>query len=133
MKRGRRIMYKHIDFAGTVYSPLNIVHVVLSCPGLPDEAGRLEILNIHTAQMKSHGKLHPNVDIVNLASRTRNFSGAEIEGLVRSAQATAMNKMIQVHCMHVCVHRALGEVMFAVRACVHDCTVLDCWDSSVHM
>ena len=103
MKRGRRIMYKHIDFAGTVYSPLNIVHVVLSCPGLPDEAGRLEILNIHTAQMKSHGKLHPNVDIVNLASRTRNFSGAEIEGLVRSAQATAMNKMIQVHCMHVCV------------------------------
>lgn len=69
--------------------------------GLPDEAGRLEILNIHTSQMKAHGKLD-KVDLDYLASKTRNFSGAEIEGLVRSAQATAMNKIIKV-CVCVCV------------------------------
>lgn len=63
--------------------------------GLPDEAGRLEILQIHTSHMRAHGKLD-KVDLNYLASKTRNFSGAEIEGLVRSAQATAMNKIIKV-------------------------------------
>ena len=48
--------------------------------------------------MKANGKLDPKVDLEYLASKTRNFSGAEIEGLVRSAQATAMNKIIKVWC-----------------------------------
>jgi len=63
--------------------------------GLPDEEGRLEILQIHTAQMRKHKKLSPEVDMAYLAKKTRNFSGAEIEGLVRSAQSTAMNRMIK--------------------------------------
>lgn len=46
--------------------------------------------------MKKHGKMAPDVDLADLAKRTRNFSGAEIEGLVRSAQSTAMNKLVQV-------------------------------------
>ncbi len=64
--------------------------------GLPDENGRLEILRIHTAQMVKFNKLAADVDLEDLAKRTRNFSGAEIEGLVRSAQSTAMNKLVQV-------------------------------------
>ena len=64
--------------------------------GLPDEQGRIEILSIHTTQMRKHGKLAASVNLDELAMRTKNFSGAEIEGLVRSAQATAMNKMIKV-------------------------------------
>ena len=55
--------------------------------------------------MKANGKLDPKVDLEYLASKTRNFSGAEIEGLVRSAQATAMNKIIKVRCyMYMYVH-----------------------------
>ncbi len=46
--------------------------------------------------MRQHNKLAADVDLLDLAKRTRNFSGAEIEGLVRSAQATAMNKLIKV-------------------------------------
>ena len=65
-------------------------------PGLPNEKGRLEILQIHTSHMRKHKKLDAKVDLQDLAERTRNFSGAEIEGLVRSAQATAMNRMIKV-------------------------------------
>ena len=65
-------------------------------PGLPDENGRLEIFNIHTSAMRRFGKLAADVQLDYLASKTRNFSGAEIEGLVRSAQATAMNRMIKV-------------------------------------
>ncbi|XP_013783299.1 vesicle-fusing ATPase 2-like [Limulus polyphemus] len=62
---------------------------------LPDEHGRVQILNIHTTQMKTHGKLAENVDINELATLTKNFSGAEIEGLVRAAQSTAMNRLIK--------------------------------------
>lgn len=63
--------------------------------GLPDEAGRLQILNIHTAQMRNHRKMAPDVDLAELALLTKNFSGAELEGLVRAAQSTAMNRLIK--------------------------------------
>lgn len=63
--------------------------------GLPDEFGRRQILSIHTAQMRRHNKLGDDVDLVELAARTKNFSGAEIEGLVRAAQSTAMNRLIK--------------------------------------
>lgn len=63
--------------------------------GLPDQHGRTQILNIHTARMKQHGKLGPDVDLDELAALTKNFSGAELEGLVRAAQSCAMNRLIK--------------------------------------
>ena len=68
----------------------------VTCVGLPDENGRVEILHIHTTRMRKNNKLATDVDVASIAKRTRNFSGAELEGLVRSAQATAMNKLIKV-------------------------------------
>ena len=65
-------------------------------PGLPDEAGRVQILEIHTAKMRENNLLAPDVDLADLAVQTKNFTGAEIEGLVRAAQSTAMNRFIQV-------------------------------------
>ena len=64
--------------------------------GLPDKEGRFDILGIHTAHMKKMNMLDPNIDFHDLAERTRNFSGAEIEGLVKSAANTAMNRLIKV-------------------------------------
>ncbi|XP_015764199.1 PREDICTED: vesicle-fusing ATPase-like [Acropora digitifera] len=64
--------------------------------GLPDENGRVQILEIHTAKMKEHKLLAPDVDLPDLAAQTKNFTGAEIEGLVRAAQSTAMNRFIQL-------------------------------------
>ncbi|XP_068932304.1 vesicle-fusing ATPase isoform X2 [Petaurus breviceps papuanus] len=63
--------------------------------GLPDEKGRLQILHIHTARMRGHQLLAADVDIKELAVETKNFSGAELEGLVRAAQSTAMNRHIK--------------------------------------
>ncbi|CAG02081.1 unnamed protein product, partial [Tetraodon nigroviridis] len=63
--------------------------------GLPDEKGRVQILNIHTNKMKSFNLLATDVDIKELAAETKNYSGAELEGLVRAAQSTAMNRHIK--------------------------------------
>uniref|UniRef100_A0A7I4D008 Vesicle-fusing ATPase n=1 Tax=Physcomitrium patens TaxID=3218 RepID=A0A7I4D008_PHYPA len=60
--------------------------------GLPDENGRVQILNIHSNKMKENSFLGADVDLQELASRTKNFSGAELEGLVKSATSFALNR-----------------------------------------
>lgn len=69
------------------------VHMEIS---LPDESGRVQILKIHTAKMKESGKLDKDVDLEALARLTKNFSGAEISGLVRSAASFALNRHVKV-------------------------------------
>ncbi|XP_056404821.1 vesicle-fusing ATPase-like [Hyla sarda] len=63
--------------------------------GLPDERGCVQILNIHTARMREDNFMTSDVEIGELATETKNFSGAELEGLVRAAQSTAMNRHIK--------------------------------------
>lgn len=69
------------------------VHMEIS---LPDESGRVQILKIHTGKMKESGKLDKDVDLEALARLTKNFSGAEISGLVRSAASFALNRHVKV-------------------------------------
>ena len=40
-------------------------------------------------------KLSSDVDLAELAQLTKNFSGAEIEGLVRAAQSCALNRLVK--------------------------------------
>ena len=46
--------------------------------------------------MTKFKKMDSAINLKDLAKRTRNFTGAEIESVVRSAQATAMNRLIEV-------------------------------------
>ena len=46
--------------------------------------------------MRENKKLAADVNLEELASQTKNFSGAEIAGLVRASQSLAMNRMIKV-------------------------------------
>lgn len=62
---------------------------------LPDEHGRHQILGIHTSKIRENGKLADDVDVRELAAKTKNFSGAELAGLVRAATVTAMNRLVQ--------------------------------------
>lgn len=64
--------------------------------GLPSQEGRLQILNIHTAKLRNEKKLSEDVSLEVLSVETKNFSGAEIEGLVRAAATTSMNKLVKV-------------------------------------
>jgi len=63
---------------------------------LPDENGRIQILNIHTRRMRENGILAEDVNVKELAKETKNFSGAEIEGLVKSASSWALQRQIDV-------------------------------------
>ena len=44
---------------------------------------------------REYKKLDPNVNVQELAANTKNFSGAELEGLVRAAQSSAMNRLVK--------------------------------------
>lgn len=69
------------------------IHIEIS---LPDEQGRVQILNIHTSKMRINGVMADDVNIQELASLTKNFSGAELNGLVKSATSFAFNRHIKV-------------------------------------
>ncbi|KAL9383879.1 hypothetical protein Peur_024202 [Populus x canadensis] len=63
---------------------------------LPDENGRLQILQIHTNKMKENSFLSPDVNLQELAARTKNYSGAELEGVVKSAVSFALNRQLSL-------------------------------------
>uniref|UniRef100_A0A803MHD3 Vesicle-fusing ATPase n=1 Tax=Chenopodium quinoa TaxID=63459 RepID=A0A803MHD3_CHEQI len=63
---------------------------------LPDEAGRFQILEIHTTKMKENSFLAPDVNLAELAARTKNYSGAELEGVVKSAVSYALNRQLNM-------------------------------------
>ena len=69
------------------------VHMEIS---LPDEHGRVQILKIHTAKMRENNVMDTDVDLAELARLTKNFSGAEISGLVKSASSFAFSRHVKV-------------------------------------
>merc|ERR1719198_2746298 len=67
------------------------VHVEI---GLPDEKGRSQILNIHTKSMRESNRVTSEAleKLPWIASQTKNYSGAELEGLVRCAVSYALRR-----------------------------------------
>lgn len=72
------------------------VHMEIS---LPDEHGRFQILRIHTAKMRTNNVMDADVDLAELAAMMKNYSGAEIEGFVKSATSFAFNRHVKVGTM----------------------------------
>lgn len=72
------------------------VHVEIS---LPDEKGRVQILNIHTEKMRKNDVMDIDVNLDELAHLTKNFSGAEISGLVKAASSFAFSRHVKVGTM----------------------------------
>ena len=66
------------------------VHVEIP---LPDERGRHQILRIHTNTMQESGVMDSDVDLLDLASLTTDFSGADIAKLVRGATGFGLSRL----------------------------------------
>ncbi len=69
------------------------VHIEI---GLPNEEGRLQILQIHTNNMTENGYLAPNVSLPTLAAELKNYTGAEIAGICRTAAAYTLKSQIDL-------------------------------------
>ncbi|KAH6656273.1 P-loop containing nucleoside triphosphate hydrolase protein [Truncatella angustata] len=69
------------------------VHVEIS---LPDENGRQEIFKIRTAEMRKSNRMDDSVSLEGLAKLTKNFSGAEIAGVVKAASAIAFARVTKL-------------------------------------
>ena len=72
------------------------VHVEI---GLPDEHGRGQIIGIHVSMMKEKNRMTEEClsKLPDLARLTKNYTGAEIEGLVRSAGDFNVQFYLDVH------------------------------------
>ena len=79
---------------------------------LPNEEGRVQILNIHTAEMKTHKRIAQSAvdQLPALAALTKNFTGAEIEGLVRNAASFALARNIDLSSV-----KAIDDAALAVE------------------
>jgi len=64
--------------------------------GLPDEAGRRQIFDIHTSHMRKYDVIDSDVDFDLLAAKTKNYTGAEIEAVCRGATSFALFKDVDV-------------------------------------
>lgn len=69
------------------------VHVEI---GLPNEDGREEILAIHTKQLYKENCISSEVNLRELSVLTKNYTGAELEGLVKEARSYAVNEIIDL-------------------------------------
>ena len=67
------------------------LHIEIS---LPDEKGRLQIFNIHTKKMRENKILDDDVDLPQLAKMTKNYTGADIESMVKLACSNALSQGI---------------------------------------
>lgn len=67
------------------------VHIEI---GLPDFEGRIQIFRIHTDKMKSSNMIDKDINFNQLAKLTENYSGAEIEAVVKNASARAIHKQL---------------------------------------
>ena len=73
---------------------------------MPDEAARLEILNIHTRKMN----LDKNVDLAKIAKETDNFSGADLNAVAREAGIFVLRRR-----EHIIMMKDLEEAVKKVK------------------
>ncbi|MFW5840948.1 MAG: AAA family ATPase, partial [Planctomycetota bacterium] len=78
---------------------------------VPDRAGRIKILQIHTRNMP----LADDVDLESLAEKTDGYTGADLEDLVRRAGLAALRTDLQMQTVNMDLfNQALGETRASV-------------------
>jgi len=60
--------------------------------GLPEESGRQQIFEIHTRTLSENNLLGDDVCLETLAAQTKNYTGAEIEAVCRTAKGYTLYK-----------------------------------------
>ncbi len=61
---------------------------------LPDECGRYEILKIHTKELEKNNGLDPKIDLKELATQTKGYTGAELEAIIKASRSYAISRVV---------------------------------------
>lgn len=69
------------------------VHIEIN---LPNAEGRQQILGIHTKRLRSNNLLSPDCRLDELARLTKNFTGAELEALVKCASSHSLSRTTNI-------------------------------------
>ena len=80
--------------------------------GLPDEKGRVQILGIHTEKLKDANKLAEDISVEKLATRTKNFTGAEIKSLCVRASQNMLARLVDMKTYRIEEDALKGNVFF---------------------
>lgn len=67
------------------------IHIEIA---LPDEPSRLEIFKIHTKEMTKNNYINSNVNLTEMSKLTRNYTGAEICAVIKSAASFALERNV---------------------------------------
>lgn len=92
--------------------------------GLPNKSGRREILEIHTKKMRDANIMDKSVDLDEMAEISKNFTGAEIAGLVKAAMSRAINRVVSIDTKVVIDESKLKDIKLKredmIQALEHD-------------
>lgn len=77
--------------------------------GIPNEAGRLQILQIHTKSLRESDSLKEDVKLEYYAKKTENYSGAELELLVQEATSYLISRQLDLKNLKT-IDRVTGQV-----------------------
>lgn len=77
--------------------------------GLPNEAGRVQILKIHTKSLRENGVLSDDVSLEEYAKLTENYSGAELESVVQDATSYLISRQLDLKDLKT-IDRVVGRV-----------------------
>lgn len=91
------------------------VHIEIK---LPDHNGRIEIFNVHTANLKTNKHIADDVNIDQLAEQTKNYTGAEIEGVVKCASQYAICRTVNMKDLNISYDKEKIPIV-----CMNDFTV----------
>lgn len=78
--------------------------------GLPNQQGRRQILDIHTKKMRNSNIMDKSVDLDELAEMTKNYTGAELAGLVKAAMSRAINRVVKIDAKVVIDENNIKEI-----------------------
>ncbi len=70
------------------------VHIEI---GLPDFEGRKQILMLHTKKLRDNNILDSNVDFNQLAEKSENMTGAELESLVKNTVSLCIKEFVDMN------------------------------------
>ncbi len=88
-------------------------HILISAP---DEKGRIEILKVHTKNIP----IDKNVDLEEIAKKTKNFSGADLESLCKEATMLALRENIEGKGIDKVTKKHFDEILKNMRPSISE-------------